>query len=76
MGPRVALLGYLDSPDLPARRPPFEEHRDLCLSWVEWFNAAAWDDPFISAIYAHPKDRHLLEALPDHRHLRASNRGP
>lgn len=76
MGPRVALLGYLDSADLPPRRAPFEETRELCQSWVEWFNAAARDDPFINALYAHPDDRHLLESLPDHRDLHVNDYGP
>jgi hypothetical protein len=52
MGPRVGLLGYLDDPRFPARRPPFEEHRELCASWIEWLNAAAWDDPFIMILMA------------------------
>ncbi len=39
MGPRVAILGYLDDPQLPPRRPPFEEHLDLCDSMIEWFNS-------------------------------------
>jgi hypothetical protein len=46
MGPRVAILGYLDDPALPPGRPPFEEHLDLCQSTTEFLNAAAWDDPF------------------------------
>jgi hypothetical protein len=29
MGSRVAILGYLDDPGLPPRRPAFEEHLDL-----------------------------------------------
>jgi hypothetical protein len=35
MGPRVGILGYLDSDDLPPRRAPFEEHRDLVPTWVQ-----------------------------------------
>lgn len=76
MGPRVALLGYLESADLPPAKPPFEEHLDLCLSWVEWFNAVAWDDPFIDVLVSHPADRQLLENLPDHQELRVSALGP
>jgi hypothetical protein len=76
MSPRVALLGYLDAPDLPPARPPFEEHLDLCLSWVEWVRAAMWDDPTINAVYTHPSDRSWLEAIPDHRTLRVSEFGP
>ena len=76
MGPRVAILGYLDAPDLPARRAPFEEHFDLCQSWVEWFNAVAWDDPHIDVLVAHPDDRYLLENLPHHHDLRVTDLGP
>lgn len=76
MGPTVALLGYLNSPDLPPAKPPFTEHLDLCMSWVEWFNAVAWDDPFIDVLVAHPDDRHLLKNLPDHRDLRVNGYGP
>jgi len=46
IGPRVAILGYLDDPGLPPRRPAFEEHLDLCPSTIDWINAAAWDDPY------------------------------
>jgi hypothetical protein len=45
MGLRVAILGYLDDPPLPPRRPPFEEHFDLCDSMIEWFNAAPGTTP-------------------------------
>lgn len=45
MGSRVAILGYLDDPGLPPRRPAFEEHLDLCQSAIDYLNAAAWDDP-------------------------------
>jgi hypothetical protein len=76
MNPRVALLGYLDDGRLPPRRDPFEEHRDLCQSWVEWFNAAAWSDPFIEMLIAHPEDRQRLADLPDHRDLRVTAFGP
>jgi hypothetical protein len=57
MGPRVAILGYLDDPGLPPRRPAFEEHLDLCPTTVSWINAAAWEDPFITLLIAHPDDR-------------------
>jgi hypothetical protein len=40
MGPRVAILGYLEDEKLPPRRPQFEENFDLCETWIEWFNAA------------------------------------
>lgn len=40
MGPRVAILGYLDDPGLPPRRPAFEEHLDLCESTIEYASAA------------------------------------
>jgi len=76
MGPRVALLGYLDDPRLPKRRPPFEEHLDLCASWIVWLNAAAWDDPFIEILMAHPNDRERLERLPQPQHLRVNRYGP
>ena len=44
VGPRVGLLGYLDDPRLPPKRPPFSEHRELTLSWAEWFNGTAFSD--------------------------------
>jgi hypothetical protein len=49
---------------------------DLCQDWIESFNAAAWNDPFIDVLIAHPDDRGLLERLPDHRDLRVSSYGP
>jgi hypothetical protein len=74
--PRMAILGYLDDQRLPTRRPPFEEHLDLCKSWIEWFNAAAWPDPFIEMLIAHPDDRARLANLPDHNELRVNGYGP
>jgi hypothetical protein len=65
MGPRVAILGYLDDPGLPPRRPAFEEHLDLCQSTIDYLNAAAWDDPYIELMVAHPGDQSRLAALPD-----------
>jgi len=76
MGPRVAILGYLDDPGLPPRRPAFEEHLDLCQSTIDYLNAAAWDDPYIELLIAHPDDRNRLAALPDHRNLRINALGP
>jgi len=76
MGPRVGILGYLDEPHLPPRRPPFAEHLDLCDSMIEWFNAASRDDPYIEALFAHPADRDRLARLPDHRDLRPNAYGP
>jgi hypothetical protein len=76
MSPRVALLGYLEDGRLPPRRAPFEEHLYLCHSWILWFNAAAWSDPFIEMLIAHPDDRQRLEQLPDHRDLRVTGYGP
>ena len=76
MGPRVAILGYLDDPGLPPRRPALEEHRDLCQSQIDWFNAPAWDDPYIELLIAHPYDRDRLANLPDHRDLRVNMFGP
>ncbi|MHB1988269.1 MAG: hypothetical protein ACYCSF_09825 [Acidimicrobiales bacterium] len=76
MGPRVALLGYLDAPDLPPRRPPFEEHLDLCQSTIEWFNAGAWFDLPFDTLFAHPDDRKLLEGVPDVDALHLNSHGP
>jgi hypothetical protein len=76
MGPRVAILGYLDDPALPPRRPAFEEHLDLCPSTVSWINAAALADPYIELLIAHPDDRDRLATLPDHQSLRINTLGP
>jgi hypothetical protein len=76
MGPRVAILGHLDDPALPPCRPAFEEHLDLCPSTVRWINAAAWADPYINLLIAHPDDQGRLAALPDHQHLRVNALGP
>ncbi len=76
MGPRVAILGYLDDPALPPALPPFEEHLDLCQSAIDYLNAAAWDDPFIELLIAHPDDCDRLANLPDHRKLRINALGP
>jgi hypothetical protein len=76
MGPRVAILGYLDDPGLPPRRPAFEEHLDLCQSMIDYLNAAAWDDPYIDLLIAHPDDRNRLASLPDHQNLRINALGP
>jgi hypothetical protein len=76
MGPRVAILGYLDDPGLPPARPAFEEHLDLCQSTMTHLNAAVWDDPFITMLIAHPDDRDRLAHLPDHRALRINALGP
>jgi hypothetical protein len=75
-GPRVAILGYLDDPALPPGRPPFEEHLDLCQSTIDYLNAAAWDDPFMELLIAHPDDRDRLASLPDPRNLRINALGP
>jgi hypothetical protein len=76
MGSRVAILGYPDAPDLPPRRAAFEEHFALCDSWIEWFNAATWADPYIGSLVAHPDDRAQLERLPDPNLLRVNGYGP
>jgi hypothetical protein len=76
MGPRVAILGYLDDPGLPPAQPPFDEHLDLCQSTIDYLNAACWDDPFIEVLIAHPDDRNRLASLPDHLGLRISAYGP
>jgi hypothetical protein len=56
--------------------PPFEEHFDLCPSTVTWINAAAWADPYINLLIAHPDDRDRLAPLPDHQNLRFNALGP
>jgi len=76
MGPRVALLGYLDAPDLPPRRPPFEQHLDLCQSTVDWLNAGVRTDLHFETLYAHPDDRYFLENLPDVRDVQPNKHGP
>ncbi|HVX21284.1 MAG TPA: DUF4238 domain-containing protein [Acidimicrobiales bacterium] len=76
MSPRVALLGYLDDIRLPPKRAAFDENLKMCQSWIEWFNAAAWYDPYISALIAHPDDRARLSSLPDHNDLRVTGYGP
>jgi hypothetical protein len=76
MGPRVAILGYLDDPGLPPRQPAFSEHFDLCQSTIDYLNAAAWDDPYIELLIAHPDDCNRLATLPDHRNLRINALGP
>jgi hypothetical protein len=73
---RYAILGYLDDPGLPPRRAAFEEHLDLCQSTIDYLNAAAWDDPYIELLGAHPDDQSRLAALPDHRNLRINALGP
>jgi len=37
---------------------------------IDYLDAAAWDDPYIELLIAHPDDRSRLTALPDHRNLR------
>lgn len=77
MGPRVGLLGYLDAANLPPRQPPFEEHRVLVPSWVEWLNAAAGSDAkFTNALFAHPDDQEKLRRLPDAADIRVNALGP
>jgi hypothetical protein len=76
MGPRVAILGYLDDPGLPPKQPAFEEHLDLCTNTVNWINSAAWADPYIDLLIAHPDDRDRLADLPDHQNLRINTLGP
>ncbi|MFZ0002947.1 MAG: hypothetical protein WAK76_25915, partial [Trebonia sp.] len=39
-------------------------------------NAAAWADPHIDLLIAHPDDRDRVSALPDHRNLRINTYGP
>lgn len=75
-GPAAAILGYLHDAGIPPRRPAFEEHLDLCQSTIDYLNAAAWDDPYIAALIAHPDDVGRLKDLPDHRKLRINALGP
>ena len=63
-------------PRTAAPRPAFEEQLDLCPSTVTWINAAAWPDPYIELLIAHPDDRDRLAALPDHQNLRINALGP
>ncbi len=81
LSPKVGLLGYLDHPCLPARRPPFSEHRDVVPSWVDWLNACATSrgrgtpmEP--SAVFGHPDDADALAAIPDANAVRPNARGP
>jgi hypothetical protein len=76
MSPRVAILGYLDDPRLPPRQPAFSENFDLVPSYIRWFNAVSWDDPYIELLMAHPDDRNRLAGLPDHRKLKINAFGP
>jgi hypothetical protein len=77
MGSRVGILGYLDAADLPPRRPPFEEHRNLVPSWITWLNAAAGSDAqFTNALFAHPDDELALRALPLAHYLHVNDYGP
>jgi hypothetical protein len=65
LGPRVGILAYSDDAKLPPRRAPFTEHRDLELSWVEWFNAIAWSDLTVThSVFAHPEQEELLRKAP------------
>ena len=80
MGPRVALYGYPDAPDLPPRVTPFTEHRDLAMTWVEWFNTATAGvivpDSYIKEVIGHPGDAGLLERLRDGAEVFPSWTGP
>ncbi|MDA8283379.1 MAG: DUF4238 domain-containing protein [Actinomycetota bacterium] len=77
VGPRVGILGYLDDPRLPPRRPPFSEHRELALSWAEWLNATAFSDTTIThAVFAHPDDKQRLRDAVKADGLRVTEFGP
>ncbi|MDA8342078.1 MAG: DUF4238 domain-containing protein [Actinomycetota bacterium] len=77
VGPRVGILGYLDDPLLPPPRPPFSEHRELTLSWAEWFNATAFSDTTIThAVFAHPDDEQRLRDAVMADDLRVTEFGP
>ena len=43
---------------------------------ITWINAAAWADPYIELLIAHPDDRDRLATLPDHHNLRINAFGP
>jgi hypothetical protein len=77
VGPWVGILGYLDDARLPARREPFSEHRELTLSWAEWFNATAFSDTTIThAVFAHPDDEQRLRDAVKAEELRVTELGP
>jgi Protein of unknown function (DUF4238) len=77
VGPRVGILGYLNDPRLPPRRSPFSEHRELTLSWAEWFNATAFSDTTIThAVFAHPQDEQRLRDAVSADDLRVTEFGP
>ena len=77
VGSRVGILGYLDDPRLPPRREPFSEHRELTLSWVQWFNATAFSDTTIThAVFAHPDDEQRLRDAVKAEDLRVTELGP
>lgn len=77
VGPRVGLLGYLDDPRLPPKRPPFSEHRELTLSWAEWFNGTAFSDTTMThAVFAHPEDEQRVKDAVPADDLRVTDLGP
>lgn len=77
VGPRVGILGYLDDPRLPPRRPSFSEHRELTLSWTSWFAATALSDATIThAVFAHPADVQRLRDAVAADGLRVTHLGP
>lgn len=77
VGPRVGILGYLDDPRLPPRQPPFSEHREVTLSWAEWFNATAFSDTTMThSVFGHPDDeQRFQDAVPAASH-RVTGFGP
>ncbi len=77
VGPRVGILGYLDDPRLPSRREPFSEHRELTLSWAQWFSATAFSDTTIThAVFAHPEDEQRLRDAVKAEDVRVTQLGP
>lgn len=77
VGPRVGILGYLEDPRLSTRRSPFSEHRELTLSWAQWFNATAFSDTTIThAVFAHPRDEQRLRDAVKGEELRVTEFGP
>jgi hypothetical protein len=81
LSPKVGLLAYLDHPNLPPRRQPFTEHRDVVPSWVCWLSACATStgrgtliEPGV--VFGHPDDEEMLRRLPDANMVRPNPAGP
>lgn len=77
VGPRVGILGYLDDPCLPPRKPPFFEHRELTLSWAQWLNATAFSDKTMTrSVFGHPDDEQRFRDAVPATSLRVTRLGP